>query len=73
MYYLTVKILQLSADMNQENIYFLVYLYRTSGLVNVSFQLVFSGTNCHMWQMKSMGLSPYKLLIFNAYLICSVS
>lgn len=72
MYYLTVKILQLSADMNQDNFFSLVYLYRTSGLVNVTFQFVFPGRNCHMWQMKTIALSPYKLWIFNAYIICSV-
>lgn len=58
MYYLTIKVLQLSADMNQENFYSLVYLYRTSGLVSVSLQLIFSDTNCHMWQTKTMGSSP---------------
>jgi len=55
MYYLTVKILQLSADMKKENFYSCIYLYRTSGLVNVSFQLVFSDTFCCVWQMKTRG------------------
>lgn len=57
MYYLTMKVLQLSADMNQENFYSLVYLYRTSGLVNVSLPLIFSYANCLMWQMKTVSSS----------------
>lgn len=60
MYYLTVIVLPLPPYLNQEN--YCSLSYRTPGLVN----LVLSGTNYRMCQVKTVGMSPYQIFIFNA-------